>query len=66
MMMPERVWPSAGAAVNIMVITPMAVPRRLGGKMLRMPLNSSGTKKAADMAKRLPESVSFSRTTQAT
>ena len=50
MMMPERVGPSAGAAVNIMVITPMAVPRRLGGKMLRMPLNSSGTKKAADTA----------------
>ena len=31
MMMPESVGPIAGAAVNIMVITPIAVPRRSGG-----------------------------------
>ena len=31
MMMPDRVGPSAGATVNIMVITPMAVPRFCGG-----------------------------------
>ena len=31
MMMPESVGPIAGAAVNIMVITPIAVPRFCGG-----------------------------------
>ena len=31
MMMPDSVGPSAGATVNIMVITPMAVPRFCGG-----------------------------------
>ena len=31
MMMPETVGPMAGATVNIMVMTPIAVPRRRGG-----------------------------------
>ena len=50
MMMPDSVGPIAGAAVNIMVITPIAVPRLLGGKIDNTPLNRSGTKNAADTA----------------
>ena len=50
MMMPDKVGPIAGAAVNIMVMTPIAVPRLLGGKIDNTPLNRSGTKNAADTA----------------
>ena len=40
----DSVGPITGAAVNIMVITPIAVPRLLGGKIDNTPLTEAGQK----------------------